>query len=205
LPLLSCSIAPAFADVVLSNGPAGFNITDFGRPDTSTYGEAFVAPITGELTSFTLDLTASGGNNIIGGVGAWNGSGVSSVLYTSAAVASSITNTFAPNISVVAGQDYVIFLTVDGVSGPNFFAGMPSGQSLPGLLGFVYNNQSAGGTYASSTWNGDVSGGQFEALFSATITEAVPEPSTWAMMILGFAGIGFMAYRRKSKPVLTVA
>ena len=27
---------------------------------------------------------------------------------------------------------------------------------------------------------------------------AVPEPSTWAMMILGFAGIGFMAYRRKS-------
>lgn len=29
---------------------------------------------------------------------------------------------------------------------------------------------------------------------------AVPEPSTWAMMILGFAGIGFMAYRRKEKP-----
>jgi hypothetical protein len=28
---------------------------------------------------------------------------------------------------------------------------------------------------------------------------AVPEPSTWAMMILGFAGIGFMAYRRKVK------
>jgi outer membrane lipase/esterase len=25
----------------------------------------------------------------------------------------------------------------------------------------------------------------------------VPEPSTWAMMLLGFAGIGFMAYRRK--------
>jgi hypothetical protein len=29
------------------------------------------------------------------------------------------------------------------------------------------------------------------------LTAAVPEPSTWAMMILGFAGIGFMAYRRK--------
>jgi outer membrane lipase/esterase len=33
----------------------------------------------------------------------------------------------------------------------------------------------------------------------------VPEPSTWAMMILGFAGIGFMAYRRKSKPALMAA
>ena len=31
-------------------------------------------------------------------------------------------------------------------------------------------------------------------------TTAIPEPSTWAMMILGFAGIGFMARRRTSKP-----
>jgi PEP-CTERM motif len=37
------------------------------------------------------------------------------------------------------------------------------------------------------------------------VAGAVPEPSTWAMMILGFAGIGFMAYRRKSKPVLIAA
>jgi hypothetical protein len=29
------------------------------------------------------------------------------------------------------------------------------------------------------------------------ITTAVPEPSTWVMMILGFFGIGFMMYRRK--------
>jgi hypothetical protein len=34
---------------------------------------------------------------------------------------------------------------------------------------------------------------------------AVPEPSTWAMLVLGFAGIGFTAYRRKSKPVLMAA
>jgi outer membrane lipase/esterase len=33
----------------------------------------------------------------------------------------------------------------------------------------------------------------------------VPEPSTWAMMLLGFAGLGFMAYRRKSKSALTAA
>jgi PEP-CTERM motif len=34
---------------------------------------------------------------------------------------------------------------------------------------------------------------------------AVPEPSTWAMLIFGFAGIGFMAYRRKSKSALMAA
>jgi PEP-CTERM motif-containing protein len=33
----------------------------------------------------------------------------------------------------------------------------------------------------------------------------VPEPSTWAMMMLGFVAMGFMAYRRKSKPSLMSA
>jgi hypothetical protein len=36
-------------------------------------------------------------------------------------------------------------------------------------------------------------------VFTDTVA-TVPEPSTWAMMILGFAGVGFMAYRRKAKP-----
>ena len=46
-----------------------------------------------------------------------------------------------------------------------------------------------------------------DGVFTGTMTAitAVPEPSTWAMLILGFAGIGFMAYRRKSKPALMAA
>jgi PEP-CTERM motif len=40
--------------------------------------------------------------------------------------------------------------------------------------------------------------------FTAAIS-AVPEPSTWAMMILGFFGLGFMTYRRKAKPILRLA
>jgi PEP-CTERM motif len=34
------------------------------------------------------------------------------------------------------------------------------------------------------------------------LTNPVPEPSTWAMLILGFFGIGFVAYRQKGKPAL---
>ena len=33
---------------------------------------------------------------------------------------------------------------------------------------------------------------------------AVPEPSTWAMMILGFAGLGFMGYRRRKSVAIAV-
>ena len=30
----------------------------------------------------------------------------------------------------------------------------------------------------------------------ASVSSAVPEPSTWAMMLLGFAGLGYAAYRK---------
>jgi hypothetical protein len=35
-----------------------------------------------------------------------------------------------------------------------------------------------------------------------SVGSAVPELSTWAMMILGFAGIGFLAYRRKERKLV---
>jgi hypothetical protein len=46
------------------------------------------------------------------------------------------------------------------------------------------------------------SGAIFTELDDVTLSSAVPEPSTWAMMTLGFAGIGFMAYRRRNRGAL---
>jgi hypothetical protein len=37
-----------------------------------------------------------------------------------------------------------------------------------------------------------------------TFANAVPEPSTWALMILGFLGVGFIAYRRRSQTSFAV-
>jgi hypothetical protein len=54
-----------------------------------------------------------------------------------------------------------------------------------------------------SLGDGSASAGVNES--GLTVVAAVPEPSTWAMMILGFAGVGFMAYRRKSKGALMAA
>jgi hypothetical protein len=55
--------------------------------------------------------------------------------------------------------------------------------------------------YLTGDNRGETAGMEFEGTFTA----AVPEPSTWAMMIFGFAGLGFMAYRRKAKPALLAA
>ena len=59
----------------------------------------------------------------------------------------------------------------------------------------------------TSFWSDDAhlsaAGQLIEANYVFSLLQGdVPELSTWAMMLLGFAGIGFMAYRRKSKPAL---
>jgi hypothetical protein len=55
------------------------------------------------------------------------------------------------------------------------------------------------------TWQYNVNGvgtdiiGSVRAMSIHEHVAAVPEPATWAMMLLGFAGVGFMAYRRSRK------
>jgi hypothetical protein len=46
--------------------------------------------------------------------------------------------------------------------------------------------------------------GPFNAAFSLT-GFVVPEPSTWAMMLLGFAGLGFVGYRQARKAGRAIA
>ena len=60
-----------------------------------------------------------------------------------------------------------------------------TGAVTPGVLTFEFTGT---GAYAA------------DVVLDHVSIAAVPEASTWAMLILGFAGIGFMAYRRKSKP-----
>ncbi len=42
-------------------------------------------------------------------------------------------------------------------------------------------------------------------LFVEGQVAAVPEPSTWAMLLLGFAGTGYLAYRRRNKTFSAIA
>jgi hypothetical protein len=48
----------------------------------------------------------------------------------------------------------------------------------------------------------------FADLATLTVSEhvaAVPEPSTWAMMLLGFAGVGFAVYRKRKTGTIAMA
>jgi PEP-CTERM motif len=67
-----------------------------------------------------------------------------------------------------------------------------------GFLGFTSPTPFTSATFTSSIFN-------IPEIEYGSVT-AVPEPSTWAMMILGFFGVGFMAYRRKpTRPALRLA
>jgi len=102
--------------------------------------------------------------------------------------------------------------TVDGLAisliAVNGFAGNDNTIYTPGdFLSFQgvsfttgatnYNLYGDNGTFVLGNAICTACSGGNETKVNLTITEAVPEPSTWAMLILGFIGIGFMAYRRK--------
>jgi hypothetical protein len=64
-------------------------------------------------------------------------------------------------------------------------------------------------TFSETAESVDFSGGAKEIGFSAitlgSATPIIPEPSTWAMMIVGFVGLGFVGYRAKRKKIALVA
>jgi PEP-CTERM motif len=92
---------------------------------------------------------------------------------------------------------------------PTFVAGGPSneygGQAITvsgNTVGGIEGNGTVEflGTFTSLSWSNPQSEFWYGFNVGYTSVAPVPEPSTWAMMILGFAGVGFMAYRQKAKP-----
>jgi hypothetical protein len=70
------------------------------------------------------------------------------------------------------------------LTGP--FTYTPTGQNSH--LNFYSRGTDGFGSYEYTSVRASVT--------SLTVTSGVPEPSTWAMIILGFAGVGITAYRR---------
>lgn len=91
-------------------------------------------------------------------------------------------STFTPTIFNIGGTSYTVKLIgFENVVGDGFLAS--SGTQLHVREGL----SATADLYAEVTT--DTSGA----------IGAVPEASTWAMMILGFSGVGFMAYRRRNQ------
>jgi hypothetical protein len=124
----------------------------------------------------------------------------------------SLSQTFAD----VTGTTYTVslFLAYQGSGDPGaFFTASAGGQSITQTslvifpympLSFMFTGSGSdtlvleGNTNPSEWFVDDVS-------VTGAAVGGVPEPSTWAMMLIGFAGLGFVAYRRRGKAVLAAA
>jgi uncharacterized protein (TIGR03118 family) len=67
---------------------------------------------------------------------------------------------------------------------------------IDGLWGLMFGND-AGGGFSNTLYFTAGPAGESEGLFGAL--SVVPEPSTWAMMLSGFAALAFAGYRRAQK------
>ena len=80
--------------------------------------------------------------------------------------------------------------------------------SNPGLLSFVNNGQ--GGCSADFMTclpndPGDSGAPPFSLLDSVSLSSSAPEPSTWAMMLMGFAGLGYAGLRSRRRSAISLA
>jgi PEP-CTERM motif len=163
---------------------------------------ATIAPASAAVETFDFTLTgvpAQGqsagpsGSGTITGTLETNGS----VLVTG--ITGTVDGQSIDGLSHSLGEDQLIFPTSTDVVDGNGL-GFSVGTDGETVAIFESSNKTPAGVFEDVASNARVGFGEF------TLTAAVPEPSTWAMMILGFCGLGFMAYRRKrSGAALSVA
>jgi choice-of-anchor C domain-containing protein len=216
------SMAAAVLAAGLCSGAARADIVTNGSFEFGTNNPAFggFATIPGSSSSIT-------GWTVVGSVdwinGYWQASdGTHSVDMNGLALGG-----VQQSITTVIGQTYR--LTFDLSANPDHLDNHPDSRQLQAAAGaisgiFNYNFDAPPNSHSNMNWASyfldftatstttvlsfNSTSGQNccygPALDNVAVT-AVPEASTWAMMILGFAGVGFMAYRRKSQPAALAA
>jgi uncharacterized protein (TIGR03118 family) len=193
--------AGGFVDPTLPAGLVPFNVQNIGGKIYVTYAPA----------DHTAQTTATPGT---GAVSVFDTNGVFlQRLITGSQLASPWGITLAPSGFGQFGGDLLIGNFSFAASEINAFDPVTGA-----LLGTIPIDTGAGGPgglwsliFGTGGANGDPNtlfftdgiNGEHDGLFGSI--SPVPEPSTWAMMILGFAGIGFMAYRRRKSTVALAA
>ena len=218
--LLSLAPLAAHANAVLTNPQDGGSIGPLGNtglPDI--LGEVFTAPVTGTLSSFTLTFNGVP-DSFQAGIGAWNGPatwtpgfGVTSVDYETAAQNGVATGdfTFHPDIAVEAGQQYVAFVSTFGLTdNPDGTNGLLLSQTPTSGIDYIVYNY---GSPSTNPWDYNFNYQGLDFAITAHFTTpqicnsdhpcdvnggppGVPEPSAWALMILGFGATGAALRRR---------
>jgi hypothetical protein len=147
---------------------------------------------TADIVDFNITIKSANFTDIITGPLSGNNNIQFGTTSTSSAFTASSTGLFF-DFSATSGTPYLIFQNGLGY------------LCLNGAPGNCSGDPHSVAVHISTDINPLIQESGNVQIANVAVAGSVPEPSTWAMMILGFAGIGFMAYRRKSKPALMAA
>jgi hypothetical protein len=204
-----------------NNGSNSSDVADFGNTPGSTHKDATFQYNTGSSLALTFNNPAPQNQTQAGDLfGTFFGTGSGTVVAGSFAspdgAYANLAAFLAANMSV-AGNSNVTFFAITGSSnfgtgtnnvslthddGASFYLTSSVGAAPVNPAVYFSPNETTAIT-GVFTVNGQqnflldyVAGNGSPSVLELQVA-AVPEASTWAMMILGFMGVGFLAYRRK--------
>lgn len=186
----------------IPNGPSSSDDVPHTKPFDSTQAFSF-AGTTGTLRERVLDYSDRPSTNH---PGLYFDFEITLLTGSISSLAISGYNSFTTSVKECG-------ISVCGGSGANGVVATSVSRSADGdLISWVFGNLLTGGHHSANlqifsnapfyidppAFLIDGSGNSL-TVEVASPASAVPEPSTWAMLILGFGGVGFMSYRRRNQ------
>jgi len=176
----------------------------FGYPNTATYGELFTSPNSPDTNlasmSFYMGSQYAPGDIITGAyVATWVSGHAGALVYDATGNSGfdypntgNAKLTWSPNVALSANTQYVMFLSISKFYGQSSGESYISqGSSVPGLNGFVYNNNSGDfNSLFTTAWSGPLSPDW------AVDLQFTPEPGSLLLLGTGILG-GIGVLRRK--------
>jgi hypothetical protein len=194
ISMLAAGTAQASTAIVSFTGGTAF--PSFGGDDTV----GFVFTANSALSVTALGWFGTGGAvNGSHEIGIWNAGGTllgSAVLSAGAVDASNVRYIGVTPISLASGQQYFIGGRDTGGDGDSY---LTSVSNLVTDAAITFNGSAASAGGAGFAFPGSINnistGGRFGANFQFSVA-GVPEPQSWALMIVGFGMVGGIMRRR---------
>lgn len=207
--------APASATVTIDTTPFwnGTSIVGaLGSPSTGVIGQTFVAP-TNAIDSFIFFVNDRGrAIDVIAEIYAWSGDlvagngpqgAVGAAVFSSGVIQTPGLNGLVATViltggtSLVPGQQYVaLFAATTPNQGEALFGIIDPNPGVTNDGGFNYfNNNFDLGVINDGNWNGAIDFGSLAWI--GDFGGSVPEPESWALMLIGFGAMGAALRRRR--------
>jgi hypothetical protein len=185
--LIAMGFTASLAMAAISQARASVYDFQFTSPGVTATGQLIVDPTTQEVTAINGWVSVSGQPNDM----------ITTILADPSFPSPANNGPFIyDNIfyggNPVLDNDGILFATAGDPGGSwNLWGNGPDNYSLYESVPNVGYAIEATGTFAVSTSD------------APNFAAAAPEPSTWAMMLTGFAGLGYLAFRHRQKESLS--